>query len=38
MENLLKNKYLTNWEVENIGPMCLVFLEHLRLSKVMDGH
>ena len=38
VENLLKSKYLTIWELENISPMCLVFLEHLRLSRVMDGH
>lgn len=35
VENLLKSKYLTYWEVENISPMCLVFLKHLRL---MDSH
>lgn len=38
VENLLKSKYLTNWEVEKISPMCLVFLEQLRPNKVMDGH
>lgn len=38
VENLLKSKYLTNGEVENISPVCLVFMKHLRLNKVMDGH
>lgn len=34
VENLLKSKYLTNWEVENISLISLgFFFEHLRLSK-----